>query len=227
MKKSDENRTDGEMDELAGIKPKQSEKNPIPRRAAYRREENRRRAIEEKEKDYYANQKPKNSGNHERTFHSKEKSMPVRKKTMPDGDMLLSDRFPEIITDAIYLQTGEKCYFSSYAQLIDRKVVKNYVGHSFGISAPGLFKGQRFGSGLSWKKEIGEHEEQHIYDGMLYVTNKRTIFVEQTKGFDKRHTSISAIKPFSDGIEIQYGSKTYMLGVNDAGRLYELYGLMH
>lgn len=38
---------------------------------------------------------------------------------------------------------------------------------------------------------------------------------------------ISAIKPYSDGIEIQYGSKTYSLMTDDAVELYALYEMMH
>ena len=35
------------------------------------------------------------------------------------------------------------------------------------------------------------------------------IFLEKEQGLDKRHTSITAIKAYSNAIEIQYGSKTY------------------
>ncbi len=96
-----------------------------------------------------------------------------------------------------------------------------------GHSTPGLLKENRWGSGISWSKEIGEHTETQVYSGMLYVTNKRTIFVEKMKGFDKKHTSISAINEFYDGLEIQYGSKTYVIMTDDAARLYELYESLH
>lgn len=212
------------MDELAAVRPKQSVNNPIPERVLKQREESRQRAIEEKEKDYYAHKKPVGSGIHRKinigNMDDIFESTPIE---MPS----LQEKFPAIYTDAIYLQPGEKCYFSSAVQLIDRKMVKDYLRKSIGASMPGILKGDRWGSGISWKKEIGEHEERSIYTGMLYVTSKRTIFIEKAKGFDKKHTSISAIMPYSDGIEIQYGSKTILLVTDEAIKLYELYEMLH
>lgn len=40
--------------ELASIKPKRSEGNPIPERVAKQRMKNLKKALEEKEKDFYA-----------------------------------------------------------------------------------------------------------------------------------------------------------------------------
>lgn len=224
---NDNSEYDDLMDELASIRPKQSESNPIPERAAQQCEESRQRAMEEKEKDYYANKKPTGSGVHKKRNKGLNSSFDDIFESTPTEISSLHEKFPEIYTDDIYLQPGEKCYFYSKVQLIDRKVVKDYLRKSIGASMPGLFKGDRWGSGFSWKKEVGEHEERSAYTGMLYVTSKRTIFVEKTKGFDKRHTSISAIMPYSDGIEIQYGSKTYLLMTEDAVQLYELYELLH
>lgn len=61
---NDNSKYDDLMDELASIRPKQSESNPIPERVAQQREESRQRAMEEKEKDYYANKKPTGTGVH-------------------------------------------------------------------------------------------------------------------------------------------------------------------
>ena len=224
---NDNSKYDDLMDELASIRPKQSESNPIPERVAQQREESRQRAMEEKEKDYYANKKPTGSGVHRKRNMGLNDTFDDIFESTPTEISSLQEKFPEIYTDDIYLQPGEKCYFYSMVQLIDMKIVKDYLHTSFGTSMPGLFKGDRLGSGISWRKEIGEHEERSSYTGMLYVTSKRTIFVEKTKGFDKRHTSISAIMPYSDGIEIQYGSKTYLLMTDDAMQLYELYEMMH
>ena len=224
---NDNSKYDDLMDELASIRPKQSESNPIPERVAQQREESRQRAMEEKEKDYYANKKPTGSGVHRKRNMGLNDTFDDIFESTPTEISSLQEKFPEIYTDDIYLQPGEKCYFYSMVQLIDIKVVKDYLHTAFGASAPGLFKGDRWGTGISWRKEIGEHEERSSYMGMLYVTSKRTIFVEKTKGFDKRHTSISAIMPYSDGLEIQYGSKTYLLMTDDAMQLYELYEMMH
>lgn len=223
---------DGEFnieDELASIKPRRSDDNPIPARVARQREESIKRAAIEHEKDYYADKKPKktntyhtfNNHNNENdwfdTIYESTESVPTS----------LRDCFPVIPTNEIYLQSGEKCYFKGIIQLVENKVQKDYIHKSLGCSTPGLFKGNRWGSSVSWRREIGEHTETQYFTGILYVTNKRSIFVEKTKGYDKRHTSISAINEFSDGLEIQYGSKTFIIMTEDAKKIYELYEMLH
>lgn len=223
---------DGEFnieDELASIKPRRSDDNPIPARVARQREESIKRAAIEHEKDYYADKKPKKTNTHHTfnnhnnendwfdTIHESTESVPTS----------LSDCFPIIPTNEIYLQSGEKCYFKGIIQLVETKVQKDYIHKSLGRSTPGLFKGNRWGSSVSWRKEIGEHTEAQYFTGILYVTNKRSIFVEKTKGYDKRHTSISAINEFSGGLEIQYGSKTFVIITEDAKKIYELYDMLH
>lgn len=215
--------------ELASIKPKRSEGNPIPERVAKQRIENMKKALEEKEKDYYANKKPRNRGSNKSRIHNTviEEDWLNDIHESSSEQITQSDRFPIISTNSIYLQSGEKCYFEGLVQLVESKIQKEYIHKSMGHSTPGLLKGNRWGSGISWSKEIGEHTETQVYSGMLYVTNKRTIFIEKMKGFDKKHTSISAINEFYDGLEIQYGSKTYVIMTDDATRLYELYESLH
>lgn len=56
--------------ELASIKPKRSEGNPIPERVAKQRMENLKKALEEKEKDFNADKKPRNSSNKSRMHNT-------------------------------------------------------------------------------------------------------------------------------------------------------------
>ena len=126
---------DGEFnieDELASIKPRRSDDNPIPARVARQREESIKRAAIEHEKDYYADKKPKKTNTHHTfnnhnnendwfdTIHESTESVPTS----------LSDCFPVIPTNEIYLQSGEKCYFKGIIQLVETKVQKIiYINH--------------------------------------------------------------------------------------------------
>lgn len=216
-------------DELAAIKPKRSDDNPIPARVSRQREESIKRAALEREKDYYADKKPKSSNKHHTFNHNDYEddwfdAIYEKTESVPNS---ISDSFPVIPTSDIYLQAGEKCYFKGIIQLVDSKIQKDYIHKSLGHSTPGLLKGNRWGSSVSWLKEIGEHTEVQYYTGVLYVTNKHSIFVEKTKEYDKRHTSISAINEYSDGLEIQYGSKTFVIMTDEANRIYELYEMLH
>jgi hypothetical protein len=217
------------MDEIASIKPKQSQNNPIPLRVEQRKEENKRRVIDEKEKDFYANKRPRNSGGCRKKVDGAESqdifndiyNLTVEKTPKK------SNGFPIIDTNDIYLQSGEKCYFISNATLIDRKLERDYVTTRAGVAGQLIFEGDFYTKNYTRRKLVGEHVDQSSYTGTLYVTNKRTIFIEKYKGFDKKHTTISAIIPYADGLEIQYGSKTYALMLERANELYELYEMLH
>lgn len=143
-----------------------------------------------------------------------------------DIDEIEMGHFPSIDTNEIYLQKNEICYYADRARLMNEKTVKEYMRKMTGVGGP-LFLGLHVHYGNYQKIQTGEHVEREFFDGKLFVTNKRTIFLEKEQGFDKRHTTITAIKPYSDGIEIQYGSKTYSIFVPDGYLLNDLFELLH
>lgn len=142
-------------------------------------------------------------------------------------DMIMQGRLPSITTTQIYLQKGEVCYYADRCRLMSEKVVKDYISKYHGGSVPGLFSGTRWGYGFSERKQVGEHVETEYFDGFLFVTNKRTIFLHKFAGFDKRHTSITAIKPYSNAIEMQFGNKNYCIFVPDGYLLNDLFEMLH
>lgn len=162
-------------------------------------------------------------------FGQAEPDYPVIPSKMPQAakDIILKGKLPDISTGEIYLQKGETCYYVDNARLMSEKIVTDYVNRYYGHSGPGLFNGTRIGGGIGDRKEVGQHVEKDFYDGTLFVTNKRTIFIEKFAGFDKRHTSISAIKAYSNAIQIQYGSKNYSIFVPDGFLLNDLYEMLH
>lgn len=72
-----------------------------------------------------------------------------------------------------------------------------------------------------------EHTETLEFKGILYITNKRVILQCKDNGFDKLHRYLTAIKPYSNGIELQYGNKTYSLIVPDGALVNEVLRLVN
>ena len=143
-----------------------------------------------------------------------------------DIDLIEMGQFPSIATNEIYLQKNEVCYYADNARLMNEKTVKDYMHKMTGGGGP-LFLGLHVHYGKMQKIQTGEHIEREFFDGKLFVTNKRMIFLEKEQGLDKRHTSITAIKAYSNAIEIQYGSKTYNIFVPDGYLLNDLFELLH
>ncbi len=100
--------------------------------------------------------------------------------------------------------------------LIDK--TKKIYQHKGG-SAPGLFKGTRITWGSGHPVEYTETQQIR---GILYITNKRVILQAKTEGFDKQHRYLTAIKPYQNAIELQYGTKTYCLIVADGNLVYHV-----
>lgn len=48
------------------------------------------------------------------------------------------------------------------------------------------------------------------------------ILQAKTEGFDKQHRYLTAIKPYQNAIELQYGTKTYCLIVADGNLVYHV-----
>lgn len=131
-------------------------------------------------------------------------------------------RLPRLTTDNIFLKKDEYCCYIEKALLLVEKTTKTY--HHVGTSAPGLFKGQRISFGQG--KPI-EHTETLEFKGILYITNKRVILQCKENGFDKLHRYLTAIKPYSNGVELQYGNKTFSLIVPDGALVNDVLRLVN
>lgn len=53
------------------------------------------------------------------------------------------------------------------------------------------------------------------HPGILYITNKRMIFVGDQMGFDKKLDDMIALTPYSNCVEIQFSKETYKIFVPD------------
>lgn len=115
-------------------------------------------------------------------------------------------RLPIIQTDTLLLKNKEALHYADKAILLKEKRINNYRSNRFGISFPGLFKGTRIHFGDSYTKPI-ERVETQQFEGVLYITNKRMIFVNKANGFEKQLCKLSAVTPYSNGIECQFGGE--------------------
>lgn len=131
---------------------------------------------------------------------------------LPDAakQEILAGRLPILNTDKLFLKRGEKIHFIDKAINLEEKKVKQY--RHYGHSSPGLFKGTRWSSGQG---RAIEHTELVQHRGILYITNQRIVFQASEWGFDKTYRYLTAITPYSNACEMQFGNKSYCLIVAD------------
>ena len=123
---------------------------------------------------------------------------------------IMSGRLPIMNTTNVFLRSGEFCCYIDKAILNVDKEKKIY--HHTGAARKGLFGDYRINYGRGFAQEYKETEQ---FKGILYITNKRMIFQAKENGFDKPHSGLTAIDPYSNAVILQYGSNTYTLIVAD------------
>lgn len=116
---------------------------------------------------------------------------------------------PTIQADKLVLVQNEICHFVDIGAAVTER--KRY--HS--IRAGGsyrMFRGYTAHIGQSQSVPVSET----VYTkGILYITNKRVIFVAKKNGFDKKLSQLTSISPYSNAIELQFNSKTYTILLAD------------
>ena len=146
---------------------------------------------------------------------------------MPAGalDQIRQGIIPNMRTDRIMLSDGEVCHFSERAIIVTEKTRKRYVGRSNCFSFR-VCRGVTYRTGQNRGTPIEEtYTEKN--KGLLYVTNKRIIFVSDKNAFDKKLKSLTAITPYSNAVQFQFSSKTYTVMVPDGGIINSLISLIN
>ena len=140
------------------------------------------------------------------------KQLPVVTSILPNAAVqeIMAGRLPILNADTLFLKKGEQIHFIDKAINMEVKTKKTY--EHIGFSTPGLFKGNRVNYGRG--RPI-ERQENVFHAGVLYITNQRVIFQSKENGFDKSYGSLTAFVPYSNGIELQFGNKSYTLLVSD------------
>ena len=134
---------------------------------------------------------------------------------------IMLGRLPILNTDKLFLKKGEKIHYIDKAVNLEIKTLKQYrhVGHS----GPGILKGNRFNVGVA---KPYEHEKYVQHRGILYVTNQRIVFQASEWAFDKTYSQLTAVQPYANACEIQFGNKTFNMIVPDGSILYQVLQLI-
>lgn len=128
---------------------------------------------------------------------------------------------PIIEITNLMLQGDEVCHYSGEAKYqTSKKVVTGYTGKGNGFSFR-IAKGVSYRTGGHSSKAIRENVVEQT-SGTLTVTNKRVVFSASKGAFDTKINKISSINPYTDGIIIQIGSKSYTLICKNSIYIYQI-----
>lgn len=134
---------------------------------------------------------------------------------------IMAGRLPILNTDKLFLKRGERIHFIDKAINLEYKTIKEH--RHVGTSMPGLFKGTRWSSGRGYTVE---NTKLIQHRGILYITNQRIVFQATEWGFDKTYRYLTAITPYSNACEMQFGNKSYCLIVADGNVVNQVFRLI-
>lgn len=97
--------------------------------------------------------------------------------------------------------------------LLKEKVSKRYEGCSNGFGIK-LSKHVTYRMGQNRGKSVEEITQEKI-KGLIYVTNKRIIFMADKDAFDKKYSTLTGCTPYSNAIKLQFRTRTLTLMVSD------------
>jgi hypothetical protein len=124
---------------------------------------------------------------------------------------IMNGRLAILKTQRLIMKQGEELHYFDPAILIVEKKHRRYVRRGGGTSFKGFFGMRHYMN--NGQTDVVEDEYTEQFQGMLYITSKRIIFQSTDNSFDKPHTKLSAINPYSNAIELQYDTKIYSLFV--------------
>lgn len=116
---------------------------------------------------------------------------------------------PNLQADKLILNSGETCHFVDVAAIITEK--KHYESRHDGASFR-VFKGFTYHTGDTKSVPVVEPE---YTKGILYFTGRRIVFVARKFGFDQKISKLTAVTPYTNGMELQFGNKTFTLLLPD------------
>lgn len=148
-------------------------------------------------------------------FHPQPQT-PIVTTILPDiaKREILRGRLPILKTNKIFLKNGEVCHYIDKA-IYEKKIVrKRYVRRNSGYSVPGWFKGTRITLD-SGKTDVVDNVQYENIRGVLYITNRRIIFVGDQSGFDKKVDDLIALTPYANCVELQFSKDNYKIFVPD------------
>lgn len=120
---------------------------------------------------------------------------------------------PELTEINLLTKKGEYCHYAENVKRIVVTTRTSYKTRSSGVNFR-VAKGVSVGSRESYTEPI-KTSNSNEYEGTLYITNKRIVFLASEKGVEIPFSKLLGVQPYSDGVELFIASKSYIFRIDD------------
>lgn len=132
----------------------------------------------------------------------------------------------EIIDPSINLKPCEACLYEGIGYVLEAKeVVTGYNRTSYGTSFKTIFGNYRHNS--TSKTDIIRKTVKNTFNGQLFITNSRIVFLAEKYSFDSSFDKITNITVYNDRIELYSRNKFYKVFTKDSAYIRDLITLMN
>lgn len=139
---------------------------------------------------------------------------------------IMSGQLPVLQPNNLFLKEKEVLHFADRAIYEKRTVNKRKVRKNTGYSMPGIIKGTRIYHSGGDSSTV-EDEKFETIKGLLYVTNKRIVFIGGHESFDEKISDLLSATPYANCVELQFERVCYKVFVPDGNVVYQVLRLVH
>lgn len=135
-----------------------------------------------------------------------------RKDVFMSDDQLLSIKsgvLPNLVDMALFMKPGERLVYSTLATMLETK--RQAIGRRGGGAGVSV----RVARGVS--VHTGRSASQTVYGniterftGKMFITTERVVFSNAQKGFEQPLKKLTSVTPYSDGVQLQFGNRTFL-----------------
>ena len=118
-------------------------------------------------------------------------------------------RLPVLQSDKLILKRGEICHYVDVSAIITDR--RHYQSRRRGSSVH-MARGWTIHTGSTTSVPVTTAE---VTQGVFYITNRRIVFVAKKHGFSQKLAALTAITPYSNGLDLQFGNKTHRIVLPD------------
>ncbi|MGG7214017.1 hypothetical protein ACQPUY_10415 [Clostridium nigeriense] len=120
---------------------------------------------------------------------------------------------PEIAEINLLTKRGEYCHYARPVQRVVITTRTSYKTQSSGVNFR-IAKGVSVGSRESYTEPI-KITNSNEYEGTLYITNKRIVFLASEKGIEIPFSKLLGAQMYSDGVELFVASRSYIFKIDN------------
>lgn len=137
---------------------------------------------------------------------------------------IMNGKLPVFHPSTLFLEPNETCHFMDRAALVCQVKENGSISKRYGGTNRSLLRS--FFGDIRVTRPF-EQSWTEYKEGIIFVTNKRIVFIEPNNGFEEKISRLTTAVPYEDAIVLQFGKKHVALIVSDSQLIHRILKLIY